>query len=496
MSKKPPEIPYIPNPAMRQIAVPIASLVLDPDNERKHDRANIDAIKGLIRKFGIMEPIGVREGLVIRGNGTTIALRELAAEKATALEPLSKMLADPTAPLDWSLVPALDYQHLDESAAAAWRVGHNRSAELGKWDWEKLQTTLRNTDVEWTEIGWEQTELEAILSQAHAEQEPPETTTVGEHEREIGTESDDVLPDTHADPITKVGDLWLLGNHRLICGDCRDPHVIERLIGVARINVAFTSPPYASQRKYDETSGFLPIHPDEFVDWFESVQANVQARLAEDGSWFVNIKPASEGLDTQLYVLDLVLAHARRWGWHFATELCWQRGGLPGLPVRRFRNQFEPIYQFTLNDWKFRPDRVMVPSSRSFKYSVDNPGRYSLHSYAGQGGSISTQTTDGQAYPGNRLPVFERPDAIGHSAAFPVGLPSFIILAYSDEGDNVFDPFSGSGSTIIACERTGRRGFGCEISPSYCDVIVARWERETGRKAQRSLARVEHALLL
>ena len=79
--------------------------------------------------------------------------------------------------------------------------------------------------------------------------------------------------------------------------------------------------------------------------------------------------------------------------------------------------------------------------------------------------------------------------------AFPVGLPSFIILAYSDEGDNVFDPFSGSGSTIIACERTGRRGFGCEISPSYCDVIVARWERETGKKAQRSLARVEHALL-
>lgn len=149
MSKpKPPEIPYIPNPAMRQIAVPIASLVLDPDNERKHDRANIDAIKGLIRKFGIMEPIGVREGLVIRGNGTTIALRELAAEKATALEPLSKMLADPAAPLDWSLVPALDYQHLDESAAAAWRVGHNRSAELGKWDWEKLQTTLRNTAVE------------------------------------------------------------------------------------------------------------------------------------------------------------------------------------------------------------------------------------------------------------------------------------------------------------------------------------------------------------
>ena len=93
MSKpKPPEIPYIPNPAMRQITVPIASLVLDPDNERKHDRANIDAIKGLIRKFGIMEPIGVREGLVIRGNGTTIALRELAAEDA--LEQLRPPLAE------------------------------------------------------------------------------------------------------------------------------------------------------------------------------------------------------------------------------------------------------------------------------------------------------------------------------------------------------------------------------------------------------------------
>lgn len=179
--KKPHEIPYIPTAAMRQIAVPIASLVLDPDNERKHDRANIDAIKGLIRKFGIMEPIGVREGLVIRGNGTTIALRELAAEKATALEPLSKMLTDPTAPLDWSMVPALDYQHLDESAAAAWRVGHNRSAELGKWDWEKLQTTLRNTDVEWTEIGWEQAELE-LLTQA--EWKPPVVADEPEPEAE------------------------------------------------------------------------------------------------------------------------------------------------------------------------------------------------------------------------------------------------------------------------------------------------------------------------
>lgn len=85
-----------------------------------------------------------------------------------------------------------------------------------------------------------------------------------------------------------------------------------------------------------------------------------------------------------------------------------------------------------------------------------------------------------------RLPTFSAShEALGHAAAFPVGLPSFFYKAYSDAGDVVFDPFMGSGTCIIAAEQLGRRCYGLEISPTYCDVIVARWEKFTGKKAER-----------
>ena len=102
----------------------------------------------------------------------------------------------------------------------------------------------------------------------------------------------------------------------------------------------------------------MPIPPDAYVEWFAPVAANVATHLAVDGSWFVNIKPAADQLDTDLYVLDLVIAHVRRWGWHFATEFCWERHGVPKGVTRRFKNQFEPIYQFARSNWKIRPDHV------------------------------------------------------------------------------------------------------------------------------------------
>jgi hypothetical protein len=90
----------------------------------------------------------------------------------------------------------------------------------------------------------------------------------------------------------------------------------------------------------------------------------------------------------------------------------------------------------------------------------------------------------GMAYPGNRLPTFiSTHEATGHAAAFPVGLPGFFINAYSDKGDLIFDPFMGSGSTLIAAEHNNRIGYGTEISPAYVEMTIMRWERVTGRKA-------------
>ena len=120
-----------------------------------------------------------------------------------------------------------------------------------------------------------------------------------------------------------MGKLILKSQHRLLCGDSTKAEDVARVMGGHQINVAFTSPPYASQRKYDESSGFKPIPPDEYVAWWEPIQANVREHLADDGSFFVNIKPNSDGLDTELYVFDLVLAMVRELDWHFADH--WTR---------------------------------------------------------------------------------------------------------------------------------------------------------------------------
>jgi len=115
-----------------------------------------------------------------------------------------------------------------------------------------------------------------------------------------------------------------------------------------KANVVITSPPYADRREYDSTSGFEPIKPDKYVDWFHAVADNVAQVLATDGSFFVNIKPHCENGDRLLYVEDLVIAMARSWGWHFRDEFIWKHSGFPGQYKYRHRNQFEPIYHMRI----------------------------------------------------------------------------------------------------------------------------------------------------
>lgn len=302
----------------------------------------------------------------------------------------------------------------------------------------------------------------------------------------------DDVPEPPAIPVTQPGDIWILGPHRIICGDCRDFGTVEKLLAGERVNVAFTSPPYASQRAYDESSGFRPIPPGEYVDWFEDVQSGVRAVLESDGSWIINILPGAEDRQRRRYVLDLIAAHLDRWGWRFTDEYCWPRAGMPLDPklIGRFKIGFEMLYVFTgTEDYKFRPDEVRHESDHVFAYEgVHN--RVS-NDYQGTAESSSRRKakTDqhGLAYPSTMLPTFGNADAIGHSAAFPVGLPAWFMKVYSDPGDTVFDPFMGSGSTLIAAHQENRTAYGCEISGSYCDVILKRFETLTGIKPERVL---------
>lgn len=463
MPKKP-DLRHITATELHPLAVPLDAITRDPDNERAHPRENLDRIKYSLRRLGVRGALSLRADgqLVTKGNGTHQALEELAEERATGL-----WKGAPKGPLAWGHVPVLEFDD-DEQTAAEYRVLDNRAGDNAGWSRDALEASFEA----FPEVDWEQSWTPAELA-ATFEGWGEDGGGGG------GGEDETPIPEPPAEPVTQPGDVWILGDHRLICGSCREPEVVARLLDGVKVNVAFTSPPYASQRKYDETSGFKPIKPDDYVDWFEAVQANVREHLAEDGSWFVNIKEHCEDGERHLYVKDLTIAHKRRWGWRFKDELVWKHHGKPGRVWSTFKNQWEPVFHFANQTHvKCRPMNVAHKSD-----SVWAGGGANLSAEQTAGTYTRPDEGPGMAYPGNVIECTG--SAGGHSAAFPVGLPTFFIKAYSDPGDVIFDPFMGSGTTIIAAERERRRGYGCEISPGYCDVVVERWEDETGRKATR-----------
>jgi DNA modification methylase len=272
----------------------------------------------------------------------------------------------------------------------------------------------------------------------------------------------------------------------MICGDARDPAVWEKLLGDVKINVVVTSPPYASQRKYDPSSGFKPIPPDEYGAWFEPIQAAIAKHLADDGSYFLNIKEASSAGCKETYVKRLLLSHIDAWGWNWIEEFCWPRPAMPLNPntSRRFKNGWEVVFHFSIGTgFAFYPDDVRHESDGVFTYADQKAAGKMIGGTAlGVGGSIMSPVNAGRglAFPSNVLNNMGGANVVGHSAAYPVGLPEFFINAYTDAGDVVLDPFTGSGSTLIAAEKTGRVFYGIEISPGYCDVIRQRYANYEG----------------
>jgi site-specific DNA-methyltransferase (adenine-specific) len=248
-----------------------------------------------------------------------------------------------------------------------------------------------------------------------------------------------------------------------------------------------TSPPYATQREYDPSSGFRPVAPDDYVDWYRDVAAAMASVLAGDGSYFLNIKEHAEDGQRHLYVKDLFIAHVRQWGWRFVDEFCWRKtdNGVPGGWNNRFKNAWEPIAHFSRGEHiKFHPFAVGHRSDDCFDYSPNNPESTSGSGLLGTGargeaaGKLGSTNEDGRfdgiARPSNVIEAKSESWQGSHSAPFPRAIPEFFIKAFSDKGDTIFDPFLGSGTTIAAAHGLGRAGYGLEISPAYCDVILRR----------------------
>lgn len=392
---------------------------------------------------------------------------------------------------EWPAVP-VRVVDVDEETEDRILSSINRIALLAETDEDRLHQLL--TELAVTESGlspgWEETDLTDLTELLTKEIEdvviegPGDGPAVEEED-----EDDDEVSVEEAPPRVAPGDVWRLGAHLLLCGDCRDGVPLKHFLGGAKIDLAFTSPPYASQREYDSNTTFKPIPETEYLAWYDDVQRQLAIHLSDTGSYFLNIKEHSRDGQRSLYVKELVLRHATLWGWRFVDEFAWTHQGYPGDLQGRFKNQFEPIFHFTLSPkHKFRPDAVSHEQQdldRTDTYSgrgVETPCT------SGSPFSIDRKRSySGLARPGNVLRINKGATAkdtgAKHEAVFPWQLPQFFVKAFTDPGDVVFDPFLGSGSTLIACEKEGRVCYGTELSPRYCDTILTRWERITGLTA-------------
>ena len=427
----------------------VAKLIPYAANSRTHSDAQVAQIAASIKEFGWTNPILVSgDNSIIAGHGRLMAARKLDMEE----------------------VPVIVLDHLSKAQQRALVIADNQLAMNAGWDMNMLKAEIEDLNLENFNLellGFDDDFLDGLLETVPS----------------VRLADEDSVPEMPKTAKTIVGDVWILGDHRLMCGDCKSFNDVAKVLAGKMINLVVTSPPYASQREYDKESSFKPIRVDEYVDWYEDIATNIYANLENDGSYFCNIKPNAEGIKRELYVFDLVLAHARKWQWNYADEFCWERAGIPQQVARRFKNQFEPIYHFTKGEWKFNPDAVKheskaVPKAKGKGAGNTNAAQRQGHVSAVDGNDVAA----GMAYPGNRLPTFQS-EALGHPAAYPVGLPEFFIKAYTDPDDVVFDPFMGSGSTLMAAEKNGRNAYGLELSPLYVDLIINRWQQFTGKQA-------------
>ena len=421
---------------------PIDRLVPYARNPRTHSPEQVVQLAASIVEFGFTSPILVdTKAGIIAGHGRLLAARKLGLPE----------------------VPVIVLDHLSETQKRAYVIADNRLALNAGWDEELLSAELAELEREKFDVeltGFSDAELEVLL----ADEKGAESA-----------ETPEEIPEAPAVAVTQPGDLWMIGAHRLLCGDCRDRDSVLRLFEGLKANIVVTSPPYASQREYDPASGFRPVAPEDYIGWYGELAANIESVLAPDGSYFLNIKEHAEDGQRLLYVKELTIAHVLQWGWRFVDELCWRKtdNGVPGGWGNRFKNAWEPIFHFCRQpEIKFRPEAVGHLSDGCFDYSPDTPESNSGSGLLGQHEDRHT----GIARPSNVIEAKTESSQGSHSAPFPRVIPEFFIKAFTDPGDAVFDPFLGSGTTMAAAALLERNGYGIEISPAYCDVIIRRMQ--------------------
>lgn len=239
------------------------------------------------------------------------------------------------------------------------------------------------------------------------------------------------------------------------------------------VDLVVTSPPYADQRK----TTYGGIHPDDYVEWFLPISAELLRVLKPTGTFILNIKEKVVRGERSTYVMELVL-EMRKQGWLWTEEFIWhKKNSYPGKWPNRFRDSWERLLQFNKQrKFSMYQDQVMVPmgdwaKKRLKNLSETDRSRDNSRVGSGFGKNISNWTNREMAYPTNVLHLATECNNKNHSAAFPQGLPEWFIRLFTRELDTVLDPFMGSGTTVMVSQRMNRNAIGIEIVPAYYEMV-------------------------
>ncbi|EPL3088804.1 site-specific DNA-methyltransferase [Pseudomonas aeruginosa] len=431
----------------------VEALIPYTRNPRTHSEAQVAKIAASIVEYGWTNPVLVDgDNGIIAGHGRLAAARKLGLDQ----------------------VPVIELAHLSTAQKRALVIADNRLALDAGWDEEMLTLELAELSEAGYELaltGFENIEIEALLADAAPSDEEP--AAQDEAEADDPDTADDV-PDAPVVPVSRVGDVWAIGSHRLICGDATDRTVVATLMLGDTARLCFTSPPYGNQRDY--TSGGIG-------DWdalMRGVFGNVP--MADDGQVLVNLGLIHRDNEVILY-WDGWLSWMRQQGWRRFAWYVWDQGpGMPGDWQGRLAPSFEFVFHFNRSTRK--PNKI-VPCKHAGQDSHLRADGSSTAMRA-KDGEVSGWTHKGQPTQDTRIPdsvirVMRHKGKIGqdidHPAVFPVALPEFAIEAYTDSGDLVFEPFGGSGTTMLAAQRTGRICRSVEIAPEYVDVAIKRFQQ-------------------
>jgi DNA modification methylase len=388
---------------------PIEQLRPYERNPRTHADAQIDQIAASMVEFGWTNPILVDENTgILAGHGRLLAARKL-------------RLAE---------VPVIRFEHLSEAQKRAYVLADNQIALQAGWDDALLAEELawlRDDRFDLDLIGFDATELERLLALADGE-----TASDG---------TEDEVPEPPEDPVSRPGDLWILGSHRLLCGDATLLADVERVLGGQLADMTFCDPPYnvdyANSPKVKLRGKHRPILNDSLGGGFETFlhDACVNIVSVTKGACYICMS------SSELHTLQRAFTAA---GGKWSTFVIWAKNTFT-LGRADYQRQYEPI----LYGWKEGSDHYWCGArDQGDVWFFDKPVRNDLH------------------------PTMK-----------PVALVERAIRNSSKSRDIVLDSFGGSGSTLIACEKTGRQARLIELEPKYCDVIVQRWQTFSGSAA-------------